>query len=131
MNKRRYPAQLLRIVDGDTYKMQIDLGFKVHVKWTVRLYGWDTPELRPRKGTDAEKAKEKVMARRAALAVEDWMQRNHDEKGRVIIVTRTNSRGGMKVDSFGRCLAEVVSYELGPGLGAYLASIGLAEEYRK
>jgi micrococcal nuclease len=40
----QYRATLARVIDGDTYEMNIDLGFHVHVIEAVRLYGWDCPE---------------------------------------------------------------------------------------
>jgi|LWDU01.1.fsa_nt_gi micrococcal nuclease len=44
----RYKAHLLRIVDGDTIKVEIDLGFGIFHRCTVRMYGIDTPECRTR-----------------------------------------------------------------------------------
>ena len=43
-----YPAELVRIVDGDTLDAEIDLGFGVYVKKRVRLFGIDTWESRTR-----------------------------------------------------------------------------------
>ena len=42
--KRR--CELLRIVDGDTMIVRIDLGFATSVTETIRLWGLDTPEQR-------------------------------------------------------------------------------------
>lgn len=44
-----YKAKMLRIVDGDTVDVDIDLGFGVWLKkQRIRLYGIDTPESRTR-----------------------------------------------------------------------------------
>ena len=43
-----YQAQIIRVVDGDTIDVLIDLGFDMHVKERVRLAGVDTPESRTR-----------------------------------------------------------------------------------
>jgi len=44
-----YKATMLRIVDGDTVDVDIDLGFGVWLrKQRIRLYGMDTPESRTR-----------------------------------------------------------------------------------
>ena len=43
-----YPAELVRIVDGDTLDAEIDLGFGVFVKKRIRLFGIDTCESRTR-----------------------------------------------------------------------------------
>lgn len=40
-----YRAKCLRVVDGDTIHVDVDLGVDIHVNLTVRLYGIDTPEL--------------------------------------------------------------------------------------
>ena len=40
----RYSAVVARWVDGDTVDVVIDLGFKVHTKQRLRLYGVNTPE---------------------------------------------------------------------------------------
>jgi micrococcal nuclease len=40
----RYRAQLVRVIDGDTYELDVDLGFHVHTRITVRLRGWDCQE---------------------------------------------------------------------------------------
>ena len=47
-----YRAKVIKIVDGDTVDLDIDLGFDVVLaNQRVRLYGIDTPESRTR---DAE-----------------------------------------------------------------------------
>jgi len=40
----QYLARILFVVDGDTMKLDIDLGFRVHIFETVRLARIDTPE---------------------------------------------------------------------------------------
>ena len=39
-----YLARVIQVVDGDTMKLDIDLGFKCHIFETVRLARIDTPE---------------------------------------------------------------------------------------
>lgn len=39
-----FKAKVLRVVDGDTLEMRIDLGFHTHTVRKVRLLGVDTPE---------------------------------------------------------------------------------------
>lgn len=41
-----YRAKVLRIVDGDTVDLQIDLGFSVFIKQRCRLFGINAPEKR-------------------------------------------------------------------------------------
>ncbi len=40
-----YRATLDRVIDGDTYVLNVDLGFRVYSKVMVRLRGVDCPEL--------------------------------------------------------------------------------------
>ena len=44
-----YKVRIVKVVDGDTVDVEIDLGFDVWLKnQRVRLYGIDTPESRTR-----------------------------------------------------------------------------------
>lgn len=44
-----YNATMVKVVDGDTFDFDIDLGFSISHRIRVRLYGVDTPEIyRPR-----------------------------------------------------------------------------------
>ena len=48
-----YKVEVLRVVDGDTVDVNIDLGFGIWMrKERVRLYGIDTPESRTRDKTE-------------------------------------------------------------------------------
>lgn len=49
-----YKAKVLRVVDGDTLVVDIDLGLKVRLKDTIRLYGINTPETHGVSKTSAE-----------------------------------------------------------------------------
>lgn len=40
-----YRAQILSVTDGDTVRLDVDLGFSLRQKMTLRLYGINTPEL--------------------------------------------------------------------------------------
>lgn len=58
MNLYTYEATVLRIVDGDTAELNIDLGFTIFWRSTCRFYGINTPELKSKDVADREKAKE-------------------------------------------------------------------------
>ncbi len=58
----KYFAELIRIIDGDTFVATIDLGFKTHRKETVRLAGINTPESRTR---NLEEKKHGLAAKKA------------------------------------------------------------------
>ena len=63
-----YRCKILRVVDGDTVDVDIDLGFGVWMhKERIRLYGIDTPESRTRDLV------EKVFGLEAKKMVETWL----------------------------------------------------------
>jgi micrococcal nuclease len=49
-----YKAELVRVVDGDTVDLIIDLGFDTLRKERFRLYGIDAPEMNTAEGKDAK-----------------------------------------------------------------------------
>ena len=92
-----YRCKIVRVVDGDTVDVDIDLGFGVWLqKQRVRLYGVDTPESRTR---DAE---EKVFGNLAKKFVEDRLPVGSKQKLR----TRLDGKG-----KFGRILGEFLIYD--------------------
>lgn len=44
MSDYTYDAELIRVVDGDTVDLDVDLGFKVRVRERFRIYGINSPE---------------------------------------------------------------------------------------
>ena len=63
-----YRCKILRVVDGDTVDVDIDLGFGVWMhKERIRLYGIDTPESRTRDKV------EKIFGLEAKKMVETWL----------------------------------------------------------
>jgi len=55
-----YYVKLLRVVDGDTIDVLVDLGFDTHVKKRIRFYGINAPESRTR---DKEEKKRGIAAK--------------------------------------------------------------------
>lgn len=53
-----YRATLVRVIDGDTYVLDLDLGFDIHAHVPVRLLGWDAPEHNTPDGVRATKLAE-------------------------------------------------------------------------
>ncbi len=90
-----YRCHCIRVVDGDTIKVIVDKGFGDYRVENLRVYGIDTPELRPRKGTPEERSIEKIKAKAAKVRVEELVL------GRDLII-KTHKTG-----KFGRWLAEV------------------------
>ena len=61
--KYYYKVEIIKVVDGDTVDVKIDLGFEVWHKCRVRLVGSNAPESRTR---DKEEKKR-------GLAAKDWL----------------------------------------------------------
>jgi len=58
-----YRAQLVKVIDGDTIDVVLDLGFKLSYGIRLRLRGIDTPEMRaadPAERERAQKAKDVI-----------------------------------------------------------------------
>jgi endonuclease YncB( thermonuclease family) len=53
VNENKYFGKVLKVHDGDTFEILIELGFGVEQMFKVRLDGIDTPELSTTKGKQA------------------------------------------------------------------------------
>lgn len=94
INPYWYTGTVLKVIDGDTVDLMIDLGFSIHHKIRVRLYGVNTPESR------TKDAAEKEMGLKAKEFTKDWLT-NHKT---VFIKTVVD-----KNEKYGRVLAELYS----------------------
>lgn len=70
----RYRAECVRVVDGDTYHLRIDLGFRVSITVPVRLRGVNCPELGTEEGKAARRAAHFQLTARE-LVVESYRDR--------------------------------------------------------
>ena len=93
-NRYWYMAKVLKVVDGDTFDVMIDLGFNVHHKARVRLHGVNTPESR------TKDAAEKEMGLKAKAFTADWLTRHPQ----IFIKTIADAN-----EKYGRTLAQVFS----------------------
>jgi micrococcal nuclease len=96
MQRFWYGATVLRVVDGDTLDLRVDLGFKIHYEIRVRLYGVNTPESR------TKDLAEKALGLKAKQFTQDWLN-NHKW---VYVNTIPD-----KNDKYGRILANIYSSE--------------------
>lgn len=85
-------AKLVRVIDGDTVELDIDLGFGITIRSRVRVLGINTPET---KGDSRERG---LVAKQFTI---DWFAKHGPD-----VVCRTTKD---KNDSFGRFLAEITS----------------------
>jgi micrococcal nuclease len=52
----QYKAKVLKVVDGDTFDAEVDLGFNMFARVRFRLKGFDTPEVhRPKNKEELER----------------------------------------------------------------------------
>ena len=88
-----YRCKVVKIIDGDTVDVDIDLGFGVWLhKERIRLYGIDTPESRTR---DLEEKK-------YGLAAKQFLTRLLNDDGGILLKTHKDAEG-----KFGRILGEL------------------------
>jgi len=89
-----YKVKVIKVIDGDTVDVRIDLGFKIHHMIRVRVYGINTPETRTRN------LEEKARGMRAKGRMWDLLDTAEDQDKDIIL----KSHG---VGKFGRCLGEL------------------------
>jgi micrococcal nuclease len=65
----QYRATMSRVVDGDTYELDIDLGFRVHTIIPVRLHGIDVFERNTPQGIEATAFAHKLLTGRPLIVV--------------------------------------------------------------
>ena len=92
-----YQCKIVKVIDGDTTDVDIDLGFGVWMKkQRIRFYGVDTPESRTRDKV------EKIYGMKAKHFVESYLPKDS------IQVLRTKKDG---VGKYGRILGEFVVFD--------------------
>lgn len=94
MERFWYGATVVNVLDGDTVDLMVDLGFKIHHKIRVRLYGVNAPESR------TKDLVEKAMGLKSKSFTKDWLD-NHKW---VFVNTIPD-----KNDKYGRILARIYS----------------------
>jgi micrococcal nuclease len=105
-------SQVVKVVDGDTLDLVLDLGFSIRIKTRVRLIGIDTAEMASKEKGEKERAKA------ARDFVRGWLEASDGE-----LIARTT-----KDDKYGRMLAEI-SRPDGATLTGALLDARLAKRY--
>lgn len=113
-----YKAQVLRIIDGDTLAVNIDLGFDVWIhNEVIRLNGIDAPEVRT---TDPV---EKFFGTLAKNRIKEYLD-NDGTTGAVTLVSKT-----FKKEKYGRVTADLKVQGQIRSLCAVLVGEGYAVPY--
>ena len=90
-----YKAEVVRVIDGDTWIAKIDLGMFVYHQKTVRMLGYNAPELFP----GHAKTKDEI---EFAKIAKGWLESLLKEGGDIILETHLD-----RDDKYGRILADV------------------------
>lgn len=104
--------EIIKIVDGDTIDVNIDLGFDVTVKQRVRLDGIDTPE------SITSNLLEKQMGLESKKYLENWLS---DKKDLIINTS--------KDDKYGRILARISDNTSSTCINDEMIKLGYAWSY--
>ena len=92
-----YSCRIVRVVDGDTVDVDIDLGFDLWLKkQRIRLYGVDTPESRTRD----------LVEKKYGLAAKAFVEEYLPLESKQTLRTKLDDRG-----KFGRILGEFVVHQ--------------------
>jgi micrococcal nuclease len=109
-----YRCKILRVIDGDTADVDIDLGFGVWMhKERVRFHGIDTPESRTRD----------LVEKKYGLAAKAFVQKYLPKGSAQTLVTQKDGTG-----KFGRILGKF-KLDDGTMLGELMIQEGHAVEY--
>ncbi len=57
----QYRGVVLRVIDGDTVQLRVDLGCDIRIDMTCRMYGIDAPEMATREGKAAKTYLESIL----------------------------------------------------------------------
>ena len=110
-----YKCTMLRVVDGDTVDVDIDLGFGVWLKnQRIRFYGIDTPESRT---SDAEEKK-------YGLAAKAFVQNHLPKGGKSTLITHKDAVG-----KYGRILGEFRVHDTVTGTDVILNQMMIERHY--
>lgn len=83
-----YECQLKRVIDGDTIELVVRLGFSVQANITIRMAGYNAPELfrgdaiEKAKGLDAKRKLESLLEGYELLVMTKKVSGHKDQKGK-------------------------------------------------
>ena len=103
--------EVIRVIDGDTLVITIDLGFNLALTQPIRIKGINSPEMR------SSNPQEKVLALADKTFVEGWLQ------GKILFITTT------KDDKYGRILGDIICDKTKENLSELMIAAGHAKVY--
>jgi micrococcal nuclease len=107
-------SRVIDVYDGDTATLELELGLDVRVVKTVRLFGIDTPEVRPLK------------SRAAGYAARDWLRVQMEGCPDLRVITGTE-KSRPQIGKYGRLLVRVACE--GRDLNQEMIERGFAKPY--
>lgn len=110
-----YRCEVVRVVDGDTLDLRVDLGLRVFVDARVRLVGVNTPEIYGVEKTSEEFTK----GMQAKRHVDAWIV----EKGPNFLIHTQKDQTG----KYGRWLGTLMPEDNTSSLNTYLDGLGYGE----
>lgn len=108
MSLYNYNATVLKVIDGDTVDLRVDLGFKVSFEIRVRLMEINAPELSTPEGIKAR----------------DWLM-TKVTPGMSVVVSTSKLPG----DPYGRWLGKIATKDI-PDLSQYILQEGYAVPFK-
>lgn len=104
-----YEAKVIKVIDGDTVDLEIDLGFHIRVTKRIRLSFINAPEM----NTDLGKRSK------------EFLLKSIPEGANVIIKTQLDS-----TDKYGRVLGEIFAPDQISSINKLMVDGGFAEYYK-
>ena len=108
-----YNAEVLRVIDGDSVELAIDLGFDISIKHSIRLAGIDAPETFGVKKTSLEY--------QTGLKSKNWLKDKLE--GKKVIFLSIKDRD----EKYGRFLGKI--YLDGKEINQEMLDLGMAKAY--
>jgi micrococcal nuclease len=115
-----YYGSVSRVVDGDTFDINLQLGFNVNISERIRMAGIDTPESRTRNKAEKKLGLASKARLKELLALAQPLKRGR--KKMVLVKTSKQAKG-----KFGRILGEIWVGDI--NVNQTLIDEGYAREY--
>ena len=124
-----YKAEIIRVIDGDTFELMIDLGFQSFRRCRMRLYGIDAPEMRTKAGKAVQNEVEQITYRMGSECCLQSIANSknpqvQDKFGRYLAIIYDKMPSEPKVITNGQKIMDVAP----DSLNARLVSHGLVKE---